>query len=68
MEEKHTTEECCKFLSELNEKKEGMVAQANANIAKRLDTTEEIATALALVVLSEYGRFLNVFEVDKSEE
>ena len=65
MKEKHTTEECCKFLSELNEKKEGMVSQANVSIAKRLGTTEEVATALVLVVLSEYGRFLNAFDKTK---
>jgi|APSaa5957512622_1039677.scaffolds.fasta_scaffold07414_2 hypothetical protein len=59
-------EECRKFLLELNEKKDGIVAQANANIAERLGTTEEVATTLVLVVLSEYGKFLNVF--DKTEE
>ena len=46
----------------LNEKKDGIVAKANANIAERLGTTEEIATTLVLVVLSEYGKFLNVFD------
>jgi len=61
-----TPEECRKFLLELNEKKDGIVAKANANIAERLGTTEEIATTLVLVVLSEYGKFLNVF--DKTEE
>lgn len=65
MKEEHSIEECRKFLLELNEK-DGIVAKANANIAERLGTTEEIATTLVLVVLSEYGKFLKVF--DKTED